>query len=158
MDYNLYYVTDQTLAPEFHIPCADIIYTHMQTDSSQHNLNSYAIFTIHRCYNQFQNYVSFKRKLGLQIWLSSCGQIHWQMDVSMQNKLLKWDFRFSWWCCWWYKSSGTWCCVTECAVTHMSKGRSDFIFMVTNSKTLMINYQPLKFFELNVQWHGIISQ
>jgi hypothetical protein len=73
MDYNLYYVTDQILAPEFYFPCADFIYICKQPDYSEHNLNPYATVKIHICHIQFKIMQLSKYELGFknitfQLW------------------------------------------------------------------------------------------
>jgi hypothetical protein len=66
MDYNLYYVRDHILAPEFHFPCADFIYTCKQPVYSEQNINSFAVFTFHIRHIQFKITHLSKYKLGFQ--------------------------------------------------------------------------------------------
>jgi len=66
MYYNLCYVGDQILAPEFYFPCADFIYICKQPDYSEQNLNPYATFTIHIYHIQFKITQLSKYELGFQ--------------------------------------------------------------------------------------------
>jgi len=66
MDYNLCYLRDQILPPEFYLPCADFTYICKQPDYSEQNLNPYATFTIHICHIQFKITQLSKYELGFQ--------------------------------------------------------------------------------------------
>lgn len=88
--YNLYYVRDQILAPEFHFPWADFIYTCKQPDYSEQNLSSYAIVTLRICHIQLKIMHLSKHELGFQYFaFQPWSRYSKKMDASLQNKLLK---------------------------------------------------------------------
>lgn len=120
MDYNLCYVRDQILAPEFYFPCADFIYICKQPDYSEQNLNPYATFTIHICHIQFK--IMQLSKFHFQLWSDTlkngCFTVKQAPEVRFKVRTVVLLTSLL----------GVMLCHWARKVTHVSKGHSDFIF------------------------------